>query len=96
MGLGRDASANTSYAIDYAFSFGATGVFEVREAGVYRAEGSFGASDVFKVTVTSGTVKYYRNATLLYTSRVAATSPLVADTSLESLGAGVTTATIVK
>jgi hypothetical protein len=96
VGLGCDASSNTGYAIDYAFGFGDNGAFEIREAGIYRAEGSFSASDVFKVTVASGIVKYYRNDALVYTSLVASTAPLVVDASLQSIGAGVTNASIVK
>lgn len=96
VGLGRDAGTNTGYAIDYAFSFSDRGGFEIREGGTYRREGTFTASDVFGISVFGGVVKYYRNGTLVYTSGVAATSPLVADTSLLSLGAGVTSASIVK
>lgn len=90
VGLGRDASSNTSYAIDYGFSFTDTGVFEVREGGVYRCEGTFTGSEVFRISVTAGVVKYYRNDVLLYTSRTVATAPLVGDASLQSLGATVT------
>ena len=96
VGLGRDTSTNTGYAIDYAFSFNERGGFEIREAGVYRREGTFAGTDVFKIAVTGTTVRYYRNATLIYTSAVPAASALVVDTSLQSIGGGVTSATIVK
>jgi hypothetical protein len=90
VGLGRDVSANTSYAIDYSFSFSETGVFEIREGGAYKAEGTFSGSDVFRITVTAGVVKYYRNDLVVYTSRTTSTSPLAGDASLQSLGASVT------
>jgi hypothetical protein len=90
VGLGRDPSSNTGYAIDYAFSFSDTGVFEIREGGVYKTEGTFSGSDVFRLTVTAGVVRYYRNDVLVYTSRTPVTGPLIGDTSLQSLGASVT------
>ena len=96
VGLGRDTSANTGYAIAYAFSFNASGVFEIREGGVYRCEDRFSASDVFTIAVTAGTVKYYRNGNLVYTSLVPSIGSLVLDTSLRSIGAGVTSATMTK
>jgi hypothetical protein len=40
--------------------------------------------DVFRVAVESGVVKYYKNGTLLYTSSVAPSYPLIVDTSLNS------------
>ena len=96
VGLGRDTSTNTQYAIDYAFCYNDSGGYEVRENAVYRADGRFVPSDVFKIAVSGTTVRYYRNTTLLYTSLIPVTTPLVVDTSLLSLGAGVTSAMIVK
>jgi hypothetical protein len=89
VGLGRDTTANTSYAIDYAFSFWEAGSWEVREANTYRTEGSYTTSDVFKVAVESGVVKYYKNDVLVYTSKVAVTAPMVVDTSMSTVGATV-------
>ena len=51
VGLGQDTSASTSYAIDYAFSFWTGGSWEIRENNIYRTEGSYTATDVFKVAV---------------------------------------------
>jgi hypothetical protein len=96
VGLGRDTGASTGYAIDYAFSFSDRGTFEIRESGSYRCEGAFAATDVFKVAVSAGAVKYYRNGTLVYTSGVAAAAPLVVDTSLQTIGAGITAASITR
>jgi hypothetical protein len=96
VGLGHDSSANTAYAIDYAFSFSGNGAFEIRETGTYRAAGTFAAADVFTIAVAGTTVTYYRNGILVYTSLLPVTTPLVIDTTLQSLGAGVTSAAIVK
>jgi endonuclease/exonuclease/phosphatase family metal-dependent hydrolase len=89
VGLGTDASANTSYAFNYAFSFNGGSLFEIREGGVYKSEGWYSAGDVFKIAVEGGIVKYYRNGGLVYTSRTAAPGPLVVDTTLVSIGAAV-------
>jgi hypothetical protein len=89
VGLGRDLTASTSYAIDYAFSFNTNGVFEVREGNVYRKEGSYTAADVFKIAVDAGIVTYYKNGVLVYTSTVLATSPLAVDSSMSTIGATV-------
>jgi len=90
VGLGNDTTSNTSYAIDYAFSFNGSATFEIREKGVYKSEGKFSATDVFRISVAAGVVKYYRNDVLVYTSKTAATSPLVGDSSLQTVGAVVT------
>src|SRR5437764_10812596 len=54
-----------------------------------RASHAYAASDHLKVSVENGVVKYYRNATLLYTSTVAPQYPLLVDTSLNTVNAGV-------
>lgn len=94
VGLGKDTTASTSYAIDYAFSFWEAGSWEIREANTYRTEGSYTASDVFKVAVESGVVKYYKNDVLVYTSKVAVTAPMVVDTSMSTVGATVSSAIV--
>ena len=94
VGLGRDTTANTSYAIDYAFSFWAGGAFEIRESNTYRAEGSYAAGDVFKVAVEAGVVKYYKSDVLVYTSKVPVTTALVVDVSMATVGATVSNVTL--
>lgn len=86
VGLGQDASANTSYTFNYGFSFNGTSTYEIREFGVYKGEGPFSASDVFKVSIEGTAVKYYRNSTVVYTSRTAVPGPLVVDTTLVTVG----------
>ena len=89
-GLGRDTSTNTSYAIDYAFSFNGGGTWEIRERGTYKTEGSFNSGDTFTVSIEGTAVKYYRNGSPVYTSGTAVSGALVADVSLLSTGASVT------
>ena len=89
-GLGRDTSTNTSYAIDYAFSFNGGGSWEIRERGIYKTEGAFNSGDTFTVSIEGTAVKYYRNGSRVYTSGTAVSGALVADVSLLSTGASVT------
>lgn len=90
-GLGTDATANTDPArIDFAFSFWPDGGWDVRERGVYKTEGRVVAGDVFRIAIAAGTVKYYQNAVLVYSSATPPSYPLVLDTTL--IGAGATIA----
>ena len=93
-GLGHDMTSNPGFMIDYAFSFWPNATFEIRENNIYKAEGVSAPGDVFSVTVVSGVVNYYRNGTLVYTSKTPVSGPLVADTSLSTTGATVSAATI--
>src|SRR3989442_435020 len=91
-GAAHAFTPNNQDTIDFAFRF-QTGVAEVREMGVYRTDVPFISGDVFRIIVVSGTVRYYKNGTLVYTSTVAATYPLVGATALATLYATVTNAT---
>jgi endonuclease/exonuclease/phosphatase family metal-dependent hydrolase len=93
VGLGRDASASTGYGIDYAFKFWGTSTWEIRERNTYRKEGTFSASDVFKVAIEGTAVKYYRNGSLVYSSSVPVSGAMVVDATLVSIGAKVQAST---
>jgi len=69
-----------------------SGDAEVREFGVYRTDVPFVSGDVFMIHIVNGTVGYYKNGTLFYTSGTAPAYPLVATASLFSLGATLTNA----
>lgn len=74
--------------IDFAIYLRATGTVAVYEGGTSRGGfGSYVAGDVFRIEANDGVVRYLRNGSLLYTSNVAPTFPLVADASLRTLGA---------
>src|ERR1043166_4405270 len=93
-GLNHAGSTGTSSSVDYSFQFWGTSSWEVREAGVYRTEGTQAAGDLYSITVDSSGVKYYRNGTLVYTSKIAPSSALVLDASLETIGSAVQNAQI--
>ncbi|MGB7924537.1 MAG: hypothetical protein WCF57_14950 [Pyrinomonadaceae bacterium] len=88
--------------IDYTIGLGATGnvrIYENNTSITNTATGTFFfgtyvAGDVFRVAVESGVVKYYKNGTVLYTSTVSPSYPLVVDTSLNTPGATITNATL--
>jgi hypothetical protein len=70
------------------------GVAEIRESGRYRADTRAAAGDVFSVVVESGVVKYYKNATVFYTSATSPTYPLTAVARLLNSSSTVTSAVI--
>jgi len=95
-GLGSTATRSTDPAlIDYAFSFWADGGWDVRERNVYKAEGRFVAGDLFRIAVSGGAVKYYKNGSQVYSSLAAPVLPLVLDTTLIGQGAAVNAAMLV-
>jgi hypothetical protein len=86
VGLMRSGKTVSIRNIDFAFLLGGAGVASIRENGVYRAETTYKAGDVFRVAVEKGVVKYYKNNVLIYQSNVAATYPLSAAASILDLG----------
>lgn len=74
--------------IDFAFYLHADGSLTIREGGTHKTTigGGYAANDVFKVEVKSGTVKYYKNGSLVYTSLSSPTFPLLVDTALRTVG----------
>jgi hypothetical protein len=87
-GLSNGDSDKTYVDIDYAIYLKDDGNVRVYEKGTWKANtGTYVAGDVFRVQVTGSVVTYLKNGTLMYTSSVAPTSPLLADTSLFTTGA---------
>jgi hypothetical protein len=82
--------------LDYAFTFWASGGWDIRESGDYKTEGSFAAGDTFAITVEAGAVvRYYKNGVLVYTSSVTPTTyPYVLGTTLFGAGSAAGAATI--
>jgi len=94
VGVNSDLSTNTGAAMDFAFQFYDTGTWDIREGGIYKTEGTFAASDVFTIGVASGSVKYYRNGAVVYTSSKAPAATLALDASLQTIGASVQNAVL--
>jgi hypothetical protein len=89
-GLGNGDSSTSYTDIEYALYVHGDGGLHIYESGNWRGQfGNYTATDHLKVAVEGGVVKYYRNGTLLYTSTVAPQYPLQVDTSLKTVGAGI-------
>jgi hypothetical protein len=93
-GLGRADAAPGSVTIAYSFSFWPDGGWDIREANGYRAEGTFSAGDRFRIAIEDGSVKYFKNTTLVYVSAVAPALPLAFNVSLLTLGAAIESAVL--
>jgi hypothetical protein len=93
VGLGARNTGTTGGEIKYALRL-ARGVAEVREGGSYRAEARFASGDALRIAVSGGVVQYSKNGQVFYTSQVAPTYPLVADTALYDAKADVSQAVI--
>ncbi len=91
-----DVDGNSNFnSIDYALYFESNGNLRIYESGIDRGNfGSYAIADVYRITVESGVVKYYRNGALLRISSVPPNMPLIADVSLRDIGATVTNAQI--
>jgi len=76
--------ANQDYtSMEFALLPNSDGNLYVFESGVNRGVvSSYTTADVFRVAVEGGVVKYRKNGTLVYTSAVAPTYPLLADAGL--------------
>ncbi len=87
IGLSHDNTDTRLADIDFGLLFWPAGGIDVRENGVYRnAETTYVPGDVFRIAVSSGVVKYYKNGTLFFTSPKAPTYPLLVDTSFLNMG----------
>ncbi|MDO6430458.1 T9SS type A sorting domain-containing protein [Flavitalea sp. BT771] len=78
----------TSYTnIQYAFFLVSGGALQIYESGSGRGSfGTYATGDILKIAVEAGTVKYYKNGTLLYISGVAPTLPMLVDASISDQG----------
>lgn len=87
-GLSNGNSSPSYSGIDYAFRFNGAGGADVLQNGVYKGgDTAYAAGDIFRISVAYGRVQFWRNGTVLYTSRTAPTYPLVLDVALGTVGA---------
>jgi len=83
--------------IRYAFYLNTGGNLEIREQGSGNLLGAatYATGDILRIAVEAGTVKYFRNGALLYTSALVPTLPLLADASIFTVGGTITNALVV-
>jgi hypothetical protein len=93
IGLTHNETGPSYTDISYAIELQSGGTIDIYELGQWRASpGTYAVGDVLKVAIQNGVVQYYRNGTLLYTSRAAPTYPLTADAALRDPQAQLTNA----
>ncbi|MCP4521096.1 MAG: T9SS type A sorting domain-containing protein [Cytophagales bacterium] len=83
-------NASSNFNFDYALYTRNGGRIEIWESGsrILRPAPRYNVGDVLKVAIENGTVKYYLNDVVLYTSTVPATSfPMYADCSIQNRNA---------
>ncbi|MEN9330943.1 MAG: hypothetical protein RLZZ94_33, partial [Bacteroidota bacterium] len=82
--------------IQYAIYLTNTGTFDIRQSGTTIAVPAavYATNDVFRIAVEANVVKYYKNGSLIYTSLVTPTLPLMVDVSIYDQGGTVKNAVI--
>jgi hypothetical protein len=91
IGLSENPSLTTSYTqINYAFSCDATAALIIYELGFIAGSfGTYSIGDTLKITFDSGTIRYYKNGTLLRSVTRASVNPLYLSCSINTPGAKV-------
>ncbi len=96
IGISNDIGDETFSSIDYAFYLQNDQDVHIFENGSDLGNMStYTTGDVFKISVESGVVNYYKNDVLLYISNVAPTLPLYVDLSLNDEGAALNNIVVV-
>ncbi|MET0553063.1 MAG: chitobiase/beta-hexosaminidase C-terminal domain-containing protein, partial [Vicinamibacteria bacterium] len=86
-GLANGDTAQTLADIEYAIHLRADGIVTVSESGASVDDfGGYIGTDRFRVELRGGTVRYLKNGAVFYTSVVAPTYPLRADTAFDTVG----------
>ncbi|MFN8206637.1 MAG: hypothetical protein U0T82_04425 [Bacteroidales bacterium] len=91
-----NTNANSNFnTIQFAVYLRADATIEIYESGNSRGGfGTYSSGDVFRITVESNVVKYYRNGSVIYISGVSPTLPLLVDVSIYNVNGTVTNAIV--
>jgi hypothetical protein len=93
-GLTHSASGTDFVAIDFGIKLTELGAAEIRENNSYQGETTYTATDVFRIAIVAGVVKYSKNGVVFYTSGKAPAYPLIADATLLNLAGTVNNAVL--
>ncbi|MFN4812072.1 MAG: hypothetical protein ACK5JQ_05760, partial [Bacteroidota bacterium] len=87
IGLSNINSNSSFSSIKYAIGLRSNGVIDIYENNSYRGTfGTYATNDVFRVSVESNLVRYYKNNVALYVSTLTPTFPMFADVSIFNVG----------
>jgi hypothetical protein len=78
-GLTHSVSGTDFFAIDFGIKLTELGAAEIRENNSYQGETTYTGSDVFRIAIAGGVVKYSKNGVVFYTSGKAPAYPLLTD-----------------
>ena len=95
LGLSKGNADQNYTDVDFAIYPAPSGALYVYEKGVSTGTFvSYATGDKLRVAVEAGVVRYRKNGTLIYTSTVAPSYPLLVDTALYSQGATINSAVV--
>jgi hypothetical protein len=95
VGLSSTNADNGYASIRYAIYLQNNGIVGIYEAGANRGNfGAYASNALFRISVESNVVKYYRNGVLIYTSALVPSLPLFPDVSINQVGGTVTNAVV--
>lgn len=96
VGFGSNTTNSTSLNdITFGFTITPNGGWDIREQNyTYRTDGTYIVGDVFKISAENNQIKYYKNGSLVYTSGLTPSFPLVMDSSILNIGGRVSNAII--
>jgi hypothetical protein len=78
-GLSHNPSATDFFAIDFGIKLTELAAAEIRENNSYQGETTYAATDVFRIAIAGGVVKYSKNGVVFYTSAKAPSYPLTVE-----------------
>ncbi|PWU24483.1 MAG: hypothetical protein C5B48_06140 [Candidatus Rokuibacteriota bacterium] len=96
VGLSVRNAVTSPSQIRFAIALQPGGIAEIRENGTYRTDTPFAPGDVFKITVESRVVRYFKNGALIYQSTLRPTYPLLVSASLFSSNSTLSNVTLGK
>ncbi len=95
IGLSSSHANKNFNSVRYGFYLDGTTLRVVENGTTRGSYGAFAANDVLRIAVENGVVRYYRNGTLLFTSSLAPSLPLLVDVRIRDVGGTVTEPVVV-
>jgi hypothetical protein len=93
-GLTNNSANQELEDMDFAVRLNGAGSAEIWESANYRTETTYTTNNIFRVEIVSGQVRYKKNGSVFYTSSVAPTYPLKADSAIYNSNTSISNAII--